>query len=236
MSESDWVQWHEAYKDPASAMSQRLAAVQHQIRSYLDERPPGSVSARRPVYRAASEHANDPSEARASDSVRVISMCAGQGRDLIGVLAGHPRRHDVTGRLVEFDPRLAADAEASARAAGLTGLSVRVADAGQSDSYAGAVPADLVLVCGVFGNITDSDIRHTIGFLPRLCAPGATVIWTRTREAPDLVPTACDWFAAGGFALRFLSDPSEPYGMGVHTLVDPPTPFTPGERLFTFVR
>lgn len=208
--ERDWVEWHEAYQDPASELSQRLAAVQHQIRTYLDQGPPGPV--------------------------RVLSMCAGQGRDLLGVLADHPRRPDVTGRLVELDPRLAADAEASARAAGLTSLEVRVADAGVSDSYAGAVPADLVLVCGVFGNIIDADIRHTIGFLPGLCAPGATVIWTRTREAPDLVPTVCDWFAASGFALRFLSDPAVPYGLGVHTLVDPPAPFAPGERLFTFVR
>lgn len=206
----DWVQWHEDYADPSSALSQRLAAVQRQIRAYLDERPPGPV--------------------------RLLSMCAGQGRDLLGVLTDHPRRHDVSGRLVELDPRLAADARASVVAAGLTGLEVREADAGESDSYAGATPADLVLACGVFGNITDLDIRQTIDFLPRLCAPGATVIWTRTREAPDLVPTVCDWFAASGFALRFLSDPSEPYGMGVHTLIDPPNPFASGKRLFTFVR
>ena len=27
--------------------------------------------------------------------VRLISLCAGQGRDVIGVLTGHPRRDDV---------------------------------------------------------------------------------------------------------------------------------------------
>ncbi|GHD35622.1 hypothetical protein GCM10010335_31060 [Streptomyces galbus] len=32
-------------------------------------------------------------------------MCAGQGRDLIGVLAGHPRRDDVRARLVELDEK-----------------------------------------------------------------------------------------------------------------------------------
>jgi hypothetical protein len=36
--------------------------------------------------------------------VRVVSLCAGQGRDLLGVLADHPRRGDVTARLVELDP------------------------------------------------------------------------------------------------------------------------------------
>jgi hypothetical protein len=33
----------------------------------------------------------------------VISLCAGQGRDLLGVLADHPRREDVRARLVELD-------------------------------------------------------------------------------------------------------------------------------------
>ena len=37
--------------------------------------------------------------------VRLISLCAGQGRDVIGVLTGHPRRDDVRARLVELDER-----------------------------------------------------------------------------------------------------------------------------------
>jgi DNA replication and repair protein RecF len=40
-------------------------------------------------------------------------------RDLIGVLASHPRRGDVRARLVEIDPRNVAFAEAGARQAGL---------------------------------------------------------------------------------------------------------------------
>lgn len=163
-------------------------------------------------------------------------MCAGQGRDILGVLADHPRRHEVAGRLVELDPRLAADATAAARAAGLTGIEVRAGDAAQSSGYAGAVPADLVLACGVFGNITDADIKRTVGFLPRLCAAGATVIWTRHRDEPDLVPTVCEWFAESGFALRWLSGESEPYGVGVHTLTADPAPLTPGKEIFRFTR
>ena len=50
------------------------------------------------------------------------------------------------------------------------------ADAGTSDAYAGAVPADLVLACGVLGNVTPDDVAATIAFLPRLCAPGAESI------------------------------------------------------------
>ena len=40
----------------------------------------------------------------------------------------------------------------------------------------GAVPADLVLMAGVFGNITDADAQQTITALPEQCAADATVI------------------------------------------------------------
>ncbi len=36
--------------------------------------------------------------------------------------------------------------------------------------------APLVLMAGVFGNITDDDVHRTIQALPPLCAPQATVI------------------------------------------------------------
>lgn len=209
MAGRDWVGWHQAYEDPQSGLAQRLAAVRRHIRDFLDKRPPGPI--------------------------RVVSMCAGQGRDLIGALTDHPRRHDVTGRLVELDPENSAVATASARDAGLDGLEVLTGDAALTDNYLRAAPADLMLACGVFGNITDADIRRTVSYLPGLCGPGATVIWTRHRDPPDLVPAVCDWFAGSGFALRWLSDPGAPYGMGVHTFTGSPVALAPGERMFAFL-
>jgi len=50
------------------------------------------------------------------------------------------------------------------------GVEVLGADAGTTSSYRAAVPADLVLVCGVFGNVTDADMMRTIDLLPTLCA------------------------------------------------------------------
>ena len=132
--------------------------------------------------------------------LHAVSLCAGQGRDLIGVLARHPRGADVTARLVELDPRNAAAARDAAAAAGLPGVEAVTADAALTDQYAGMVPAYLVLVCGMFGNMTADDIRRTIGFCTQLCAHGGTVIWTRNRQEPDQVPRICDWFAEDGFA------------------------------------
>jgi hypothetical protein len=204
-----WRSWHQAYDDPDSGLSHRLAAVQQQIRAALDTAPPGPL--------------------------RAISMCAGQGRDLIAVLATHPRRGDVTARLVEIDPRLAESARAAARAAGLPGVEVLTADAALTGNYAGLAPADLVLACGIFGNITDEDIKRTAGYCAQLCAYRGTVIWTRGRKPPDLVPQICDWFSACGFELVWISDPSTDWTVAAYRLAGSPAPLEPAARMFTFV-
>jgi hypothetical protein len=66
-------------------------------------------------------------------------------------------------------------------------VEVVTADASLTDHYRGMAPADLVLVCGVFGNITDEDIERTIDSCPQLCQTSGTVIWTRHRA----IPTGC---------------------------------------------
>jgi hypothetical protein len=204
----DWHAWHDAYDDPGSSLARRLAVVRARIADTLDTAPPGPL--------------------------RAVSMCAGQGRDLIPVLASHPRGPDVTARLVELDPALAATARRSAADAGLTGVEVVTGDASLTGAYAGQVPADLVLACGVFGNISDSDIRRTVGCCAQLCATGGITLWTRKRTPPDLVPHICDWFGQEGFELNWLSDPAAGLGVGVHRFTAQPRPLAPGLRMFSF--
>ncbi len=57
----------------------------------------------------------------------------------------------------------------------------------------------MLLLCGIFGNISDTDIERTAAAAPALCAPGATVIWTRHRRPPDLTPRIRAWFNGAGF-------------------------------------
>src|SRR5271169_3655374 len=76
VAERDWYTWHHDYDEPGTALARRLAAVQDQIRAALDAAPPGPLHA--------------------------VSLCAGQGRDLIGALAPHPRRDDVSARIFTF--------------------------------------------------------------------------------------------------------------------------------------
>jgi hypothetical protein len=206
----DWVDWHRPYDDPGSPLSRRLALVQARIAEGLQTAPAGPL--------------------------RVISVCAGQGRDLLGVLPGHPRRRDVAARLVELDARNCAVARSLAARAGLDGVEIVTGDASTTDAYAGAVPAQVVVMAGVFGNISDADVRRTVGLLPTLCAPGATVIWTRHRRPPDLTPAIRGWLADAGFTQVWISPPDEDswIGVGSARLTGQPRAFPPATAMFTF--
>ena len=205
MVERDWVSWHEQYSAPDSPMSGRLAVVQAEIANALDAAPPGDI--------------------------RVVSACAGDGRDLLTTLAHHARGPDVRARLVEADPALAAAATAAAPPT----VEVRTGDAGCTDAYLGAVPAQLVLMCGVFGNICDTAVRRTIEHLPALCLPAARVVWTRHRRKPDLTPQIRRWFEDSQFEeIRFRTGPGATWSVGVHRYTGPPVALVAGVRLFTF--
>jgi len=224
-----WVRWHRSYEDPDSPLSQRLRLVQTGVTDALDHRAPGPI--------------------------QIVSMCAGQGRDVIDVVARHRRRGDVRALLVEQDPALVRFARERAAAAGVPEqVEVVEGDASLARPYIGTVPADVVLICGVFGNISDADIRATIFTMPSFCAPGGTVIWTRHRRPPDLTPSILEWFAEAGFAEQSFSAPA-PYvlSVGCHRFVGrPPGPIRgsipagaspspglialdPELRLFTFI-
>ena len=204
----DWKAWHASYQDPDSELGRRLALVQDQLRSALDHAPAGPI--------------------------RLVSVCAGQGHDAIGVLVDHPRRADVSARLVELDAQNVLLAQGAARAAGLDAVEAVAADASLTDSYAGAVPADVVLVCGVFGNLSAADVAKTIDQLGQLCAPGATVIWTRHRRPPDLVPHIRETFEHAGFEEVAFAEAS-PFGVGTNRLTVAPRPLRPGVKMFDFI-
>src|SRR5207245_993136 len=103
-----------------------------------------------------------------------------------------------------------------------------------TDAYAGAAPAGLVLVCGVFGNISAADVERTIAQLDMLCAVGAIVVWTRHRNPPDLVPRIRESFARAGFEELAFEDVL-PFGVGSNRLRAQPRPFEPGVQLFDFI-
>jgi hypothetical protein len=205
----DWHAWHLAYDSPDSALTRRLQVVRQRIGLALDEAPPGPL--------------------------RAISVCAGQGRDLIGALSGHPRRADVSARLVELDPRNTGEARRAAADLGLDGVEVVTGDASLTDAYAGMTPAHLTLLCGLFGNVTDADIVRTIGHATALCATGGTLVWTRHRRPPGVIDVICAALETRGFERVWLNDPQDPQGIGVHRYTGTPQPLAPGATMFRFI-
>ena len=209
MASTDWLDWHGRYDDPHTGLPERLTVVQGFIRDVLDRRP--------------------------GRDIRIVSACAGQGRDLLPVLADQPGRERVRARLIELDPRNAESARAFARNADLDRVEVVTADASETNAYLGAVPADLVLMCGVFGNISDEDVERTVRLLPGFCAREALVVWTRGRRLPDLTPAIRRWFGEVGFEERAFESPGlDSYSVVMHQLIVEPAPLQPDRRLFTF--
>jgi len=212
----DWKPWFAAYDDPESPLVKRLAVVQQGIARALDEAPAGTI--------------------------RVLYLCAGEGRDLVPVLAEHPRRADVRARLIEFDPVIAQVARDRVSAAGLeAAVEVVTGDAGDPALFGDFVPADLLLLCGIFGNISEADIHNTVAHAAHLTARGGTVIWTRHRQDPAVVLRIHDWFAEAGFADLWQSDAELPTTIFVaanrqerEPAASPPSP--DDQKLFTFIR
>jgi hypothetical protein len=207
----DYVAWHGAYDDPESGLSWRLRTVQAYIRQALDGHP---------------------------GAMRVLSVCSGDGRDVLEILAGRGDSARVEVVLLELHPDLAQAARDAAAGAGLTTVEVRTVDAGDTGSYSGAVPADLVLLVGIFGNISPADIERTIRAAPQLCRAGATLLWSRGRDGDDLNDEIRAWFAESGFAeLAYATreDAGKP-ALGAMRYDGEAEALVPDRRLFTFLR
>ena len=147
-----WYQWHAQYDDLHSPDTDRLEVVQELIIAAIDRAPAGPLTA--------------------------VSACAGQARDLLPVLIHHPRGRDVGARMIELDPLNASFLTAALGSTDLVDVEVVIADAGTIDSYIGSVPADLVLLCGVFSNIDLDDAQRTVDAATALCRPGGIVVWS----------------------------------------------------------
>jgi hypothetical protein len=213
----DWLRWHEGYDEPTSSLARRLAVVQDYLRHALVEVTAGP-----------------------GGQLRLISMCAGDGRDVLPVLAERHGAGSFRSLLVELDPELAGRATARANELGLSRIEVRSGDAGLSDPYVAIAPAHLVLTCGVFGNISLADARRTIAALPSLLVDGGIVIWTRGRADDGTDPSWAlrEAFAAQGFGeLSFTAPADARFRVGMHQLATRPhmPPLRPGIRMFTFV-
>jgi hypothetical protein len=207
----DWNEWHDAYQDESSELVGRMMACRRHVAAVVDAAPPGPVT--------------------------VVSICGGQGRELIGALEDHPRKTDVRGRLVELDPGNTEFASQWATAAGLTNLEIVTGDASVASSYEGLPPVDLVVISGVFGHIDEEDRQSLIDFVRTLCHTNGNVVWTShlTNDGP------AEWLRRAFMERRFEEleydiVPGDDFAFTVtrNLYTGEQQPFHPHERIFTF--
>lgn len=214
----DWRQWHRHYDRGDPSLLQRLETVRDSVRRVLSD-----------------AH-------RGEDGVtHITSICAGDGRDLLPVLSGRGAGTPVRAILVELDPVVAQRAREVVASLGLSGVEIRVADGGLLDTYWDIPPADVLLACGIFGNISTRDVERTVASLPALMAADGIVIWTRGAENQyaNRGDDIRNWFADHGFSeMSFRSTPDGVFRIGVHRLVTDRSAdrvFGSGARMFEFL-
>jgi len=138
----------------------------------------------RPTYRnrlgAVKQHLSESLDQAPEGEVTIISLCAGDGRDVIDVASVHPRRRDVAAWLVEADARSVAAGITLARGKGLhKAVRFLPADATSYATYRDIPGADVVLLCGVWGHVPPEDRSAVVKACNALCREGGHVIWTR---------------------------------------------------------
>jgi hypothetical protein len=209
----DWGKWHDLYESRPS-LQERLVAVRAQVALAIS--------------------------AVAAEPVHVLSICAGDGRDLTGGLAGLASRKAIRATLIESSPELVARGRAAVDEAHLTEyVSFRCADATRSSTYHGIPPAHVVVLAGVFGNLKEADVRRLIESLRSLCRCGASVVWTRNLvefdDGEKAVRIIRECFSNAAFREEYVTrSPSGVFAVGTHSYQGAWRPLPRDATLFEF--
>lgn len=154
-----WQSWHENYRNSLP------------LRARLEE---------------VSQQVTDAINAIESPRVHVLSLCSGDGRDLLKVLLSGNTNKAVDATLIELDPILVEQGREAFAEHGFSDfVQFRCADATLFSSYQDLPKAELVMVCGVFGNVRANHVERLIFSLKGFCSPGARVVWTRSLNEFD---------------------------------------------------
>jgi len=211
LTEQGWYSWHAPYDALHTAQTDRLGVVQDVLADVLDAAPAGPLTG--------------------------VSICSGQARDLLPVLIHHPRGADVGARMIELEPLNASFLHGALGSTRLVDVEVVVADAGTTTPYVGAVPADLVLLCGVFANVDLADASRTVSMLPALCAPGGTVVWTSYGPGLDDADEVLALLETSGFerlVLHRSDDAEDGHVVAAHRYTGAGRALPADERFFRF--
>ncbi len=207
---STWSDWPgKAYT--RAGYQQRLAAVERHLGESLDLAPGGPL--------------------------RIASMCAGDGRDVLRVVKTHSRRSDVVAWLVELSGNSVADGAAHARRAGLEHtVNFLHADATSFATYRNIAPADVLLVCGVWGHVPLDEQASLVCASGMLCKPGGVVIWTRgVRQGTARFDAVRALFASPTWdEVRVTITPDAKWAIATHRCLGPASVLPASGPIFHF--
>ncbi|MNR04651.1 hypothetical protein D3C85_1206300 [compost metagenome] len=153
------------------------------------------------------------------------------------MLAHYPNSDNIHSYLVEIDERLVQECKHTVSDRGLQNVTVVKGDASLLRTYRDVIPADLILLCGIFGNIANEDILNTIESLAQLSKQGTRVVWTRNLRDPKVVPMIRHSFTANDFKevdYRTTSDDS--YAIGIYEFYGLSQRLKDDIQLFTFIK
>jgi hypothetical protein len=207
----DWYEWHDLY-NTEPILQQRLEIVREYIAYSLNALPDGAI--------------------------RVVSVCAGDGRDLLGTLKNHPRAKDVSARLVEINSNLVERGRATIESLGLAKqIEFINGDATLATNYVGAVPADIAIACGVLGHVAEKiELNRLINNLSFLSKKGAFFIWTRGHsDGIFYSDNVRKILSASGFEeVNFKLTATGNMAVGIHRYLGENLPQPKEQQLFVF--
>jgi hypothetical protein len=211
-AQRDWSTWHRRYNENEH-LKARLHVVRQTVRAVLDDCRTGKI--------------------------RLISICSGDGRDILEELAKHPRRNDIEAWLIDSDRPSIVRGEAIAAEVGLTQqVHFRLADAGVARSYTDIAPAEVLLLSGFLGRLTYDELAHVIGCLPSLCTSGTAVVWSRHVYGNLGIdtPRVHELLRNHGFGeVKFIIASPNGYEVGWHRFIGIPQSLDPELTLFNAV-
>ncbi len=206
----NWDRWPDrAYQ--LTSYQDRLRLVQQHLAEAIQSAPPGPI--------------------------RILSICAGDGRDLIEVLSEHERRADVSAVLIELSPKSVARGIQSAIEAGIeNAVAFRNTDATRWSAYRGLIPADIVILCGVWGHVPVRQRARLTSALASICAVGGCVIWSRgVSRGMERLPQIQTHFNARSWKvaeLRFT--PASDWAVATYRFLGAAQPVPDNEQIFNF--
>lgn len=152
-SSDKWTEWHEnAYNNTNSLAYQRTEIVKNLINKYLYE---------------------------INKNVVIVSIGAGQGRDILSVLKERKDNNRIFTYLIDTDMECLDYAKNYAEKNNIINVNVVNIDGSLTENYKDIPKADLIIFCGMMNQKNTEEVKSLANNMKFLCNEDAQIIWSR---------------------------------------------------------